>query len=77
MSHKASATLPPTVPAPPTPFGDVRLTTPLLQLAQQLLGPFLAHKPACTEETCTCGLQTAVADLQRREQLVTRYGSAD
>lgn len=66
------------VPTPAAdPFGDVRLTTPLLKLAQQLLGPFLAHAAACTAETCSCGLRTAVEDLQRRELLVVRYGSAD
>jgi hypothetical protein len=58
------------------PFDGVDFKTPLLRLAKQYLGPFLAHKPDCADPAlCTCGLREAVLEVQRRETLVIRYGS--
>jgi hypothetical protein len=45
-----------------------------LQLAVQVLGPLLHHDDACTAVECLCPLKDAIADLKRRETLVTRYG---
>lgn len=59
-------------------FANIDFKTPLMQLARQYLGPFLAHKETCADpEACTCGLRDAVIEVQRRETLVTRYGTAE
>lgn len=47
---------------------------PLLRLVQQALGPFVTHRDQCEGDPCTCGLLTALEDLQRREIIVRRYG---
>jgi hypothetical protein len=67
-----------TTPAPPVNgLEDADLKDPLLQLVRTVIGPFVAHKPLCDVEPCTCGLTAAVGELQRREILVKRYGTVD
>jgi hypothetical protein len=64
--------------APPTdPFEGVTLRSPLLQVMQQLLGPYLSHKPGCSGIDCPCGLRAAVSSLSQREMMITRYGSIE
>jgi hypothetical protein len=69
--------------APIDPFEGVSLKSPLLQVMQQLLGPFLEHRGHCAlalrrpGEGCSCGLQAAVASLSQREMMITRYGSTE
>lgn len=70
-------TAPATKPEPLDPFEGVTLRTPLLQLAKQALGPFLQHRTDCAGEACTCGLRAAIQDLERRENIVTRYGTIE
>jgi len=62
----------------PNGFTDLRFDSPLMTLVQQVLGRFVAHKSDCPGgEDCSCGLKTAIADLQQREILVKRYGTAE
>jgi hypothetical protein len=56
------------------PFAGAGFQSPILQLAVQVLGPLLHHDDACTAVECLCPLKDAIADLKRRETLVTRYG---
>jgi hypothetical protein len=53
----------------------IDLHDPMLQLVKQVLGPFIVHTGACETECC-CGLSSAIAEIQRREILVKRYGTA-
>lgn len=62
----------------PSGFTDLRFDSPLMTLVQQVLGPFVSHKADCAGSLeCSCGLKTAIADLQQREILVKRYGTAE
>lgn len=63
--------------APIDPFEGVSLKSPLLQVMQQLLGPYLSHKPGCAGVDCVCGLRAAVSSLSQREMMITRYGSTE
>lgn len=72
MTKRAETTIEPIREASDV-FDGVGLQAPLLQLAQKILGPFLAHRGECAEE-CTCGLRAAVEELRHRELMVQRYG---
>lgn len=66
-----------TEPAPVV-FGEVRFTSPILQVVQRTLAPYVHHQAPCDGvTTCSCGLQAAIVDLERREMMAKRYGSAE
>jgi len=68
----------PVTPARPiNGLDQADLKDPLLQLVRAIIGPFVAHKALCDVEPCTCGLVSAIGELQRREILVKRYGTVD
>ena len=57
-------------------FSGVQFQSPILKLVQAVLGPFVAHQAECPgADACVCGLKAALADLERREILIKRYGA--
>lgn len=62
---------------PANELDRITFQDPLMRLVQQILGPFVTHRHDCEGEPCTCGLTPALDELQHREILVKRYGTAD
>lgn len=79
MSRKANTPESPaeaSAPAspPPSVLEGVSFTAPVLRIVADTLGRYLRHDEGCPSEACTCGLVSAVAEIQRRELLFRRYG---
>jgi len=56
------------------PLATVSFGTPLMEAFARAIAPFVDHQTECVGDPCTCGLSAALADLQRREQVIRRYG---
>jgi hypothetical protein len=59
-------------------LADVTFTTPLLHAFAAALGRYLRHDVGCASHSgsaCSCGLMAAIAEVQRREQVLRRYGT--
>jgi hypothetical protein len=59
---------------PENELDQLTFDTPLMQMMQQQLGPFIVHRQDCDGEPCTCGLVAAVQSLKQREMMIKRYG---